>query len=115
VEISSRGIRILNNLRKYLKGRVIIIMSAGKKIPFRRCTGCGEMKPKKELVRILKTENGEITVDFTGRKNGRGAYLCPSLECFEKAVKTKGIEKSFKTPVPQEIYEELRKSFQLDS
>ena len=81
----------------------------------RMCTGCGEMKPKKELIRILKTDNEEITVDFTGRKNGRGAYFCPSLECFERAVKTKGIEKSLKTPVPQEIYEELRKSFKLDS
>lgn len=87
-------------------------MSAVKKIPLRKCLGCGEMKPKKELVRILKTENEGIVVDLTGRKNGRGAYLCPSLECFEKAVKAKGIERSLKTPVPQEIYEELRKSFQ---
>jgi len=103
-----------DKLRRYLKGRVIT-MSAGKKIPLRKCMGCGEMKPKKELVRILKTENEEIMVDFTGRKNGRGAYLCPSLECFQKAVKTKGIEKSLKTPVPQEIYEELKKSFEAGS
>lgn len=87
-------------------------MGVIKKIPLRKCLGCGEMKPKKELVRILKTENEGIVVDLSGRKNGRGAYLCPSLECFEKAVKTKGIERSLKTPVPQEIYEELRKSFQ---
>lgn len=88
-------------------------MNAGKKIPLRKCSGCGEMKPKKELIRVLKMENEEIVIDFTGKKNGRGAYLCPSKECLGKAMKTKGIERSLKTPVPREIYEELMKSFEI--
>lgn len=88
-------------------------MNTGKKIPLRKCSGCGEMKPKKELVRVLKTENEGIVIDFTGKKNGRGAYVCPSKECLDKAMKTKGIERSLKTPVPQEIYEELVKSLEI--
>lgn len=87
-------------------------MTMVKKVPLRKCSGCGEMKPKKELVRVLKTEDEQIVVDFTGRKNGRGAYICPSAECLAKAVKTKGIERSLKMPIPQEIYEELKKSFE---
>ena len=62
-----------------------------KKVPLRQCIGCGEMKNKKEMVRILKTESGEITLDATGRKNGRGAHLCPNMECFRKAVKGRGV------------------------
>ena len=72
----------------------------------RKCAGCGEMKPKKDLIRVLKTEEG-IVVDMTGRKNGRGVYLCPSLTCLEKAKKSKGMDRSLKMPVPSEIYEEL--------
>ena len=64
---------------------------AGKKIPMRKCVGCGEMKPKKELMRILKTESGEFIVDAAGKKNGRGAYICRSLECFKSAVKSRGL------------------------
>ena len=65
---------------------------AEKKIPLRKCTGCGEMKPKKELIRVLKTSETEVILDMTGRKNGRGAYLCNSVECFQKARKTKMID-----------------------
>ena len=65
-----------------------------KKIPLRRCNGCGEMKPKKELIRVILTPQGEIELDVTGKKNGRGAYVCPSSECFAKARKTKAIERS---------------------
>ncbi len=83
-----------------------------KKVPLRQCIGCGEMKNKKEMVRILKTESGEITLDATGRKNGRGAYLCPSMECFRKAVKGRGIERSFKMAVPKEVYEALEKEME---
>ena len=61
-----------------------------KKIPLRQCIGCGEMKSKKEMIRVLKTSEDEIVLDATGRKNGRGAYLCPSMDCFKKAVKNKG-------------------------
>ena len=70
-----------------------------KKIPMRQCVGCGEMKGKKDLIRILKTQEGEILVDATGRKNGRGAYICPDIECFKKARKSKGLERSFKMAI----------------
>lgn len=82
---------------------------AGKKIPMRKCVGCGEMKPKKELMRILKTESGEFIVDAAGKKNGRGAYICRSLECFKSAVKSRGLERSFKQEIPQDVYESLEK------
>lgn len=83
-----------------------------KKIPMRQCIGCGEMKSKKELLRILKTAEGEISFDITGRKNGRGAYLCFSGECLQKAVKTKGLERSFQMKIPSEVYERLEKEFE---
>ena len=82
---------------------------AEKKIPLRKCTGCGEMKPKKELIRVLKTTETEIVLDKTGKKNGRGAYLCNYLECFNKARKTKGLERSLQIKIPDEIYETLEK------
>lgn len=75
----------------------------------RQCTGCGEMKTKKELIRVIKTPENEIAIDFTGKKNGRGAYLCNSLECLKKARKTKAIERSLKTTIPDEIYDQLEK------
>ncbi|MBE7721126.1 MAG: YlxR family protein [Lacrimispora celerecrescens] len=83
-----------------------------KKIPLRQCIGCGEMKNKKEMIRILKTSEDEILLDATGRKNGRGAYICPSLECFKKAVKSKGLERSFKMTIPREVYEALEKEME---
>ena len=84
-------------------------MAVKKKIPMRKCVGCGEMKPKKELMRILKTETGEFVVDAAGKKNGRGAYLCRSLSCFQSAVKSRGLERSFKQEIPQEVYDRLEK------
>lgn len=78
-----------------------------KKIPMRQCTGCGEMKSKKEMIRVIKDAEGNISVDMTGKKNGRGAYLCPSLTCFEKAEKNKGLERSFKMKISKEIYESI--------
>ena len=83
-----------------------------KKIPLRQCIGCGEMKSKKEMIRVLKTAEDEIVLDATGRKNGRGAYLCPSMDCFKKAVKNKGLERSFKTEIPKEVYETLEKEME---
>jgi predicted RNA-binding protein YlxR (DUF448 family) len=80
-----------------------------RKIPLRKCTGCGEMKPKKELIRVLKTTESEIILDKTGKKNGRGAYLCNSLECFKQARKTRGLERSLQIKIPDEIYETLEK------
>ena len=80
-----------------------------KKIPLRKCTGCQEMKQKKDMMRVLKTAEGQIVLDTTGRKNGRGAYLCRSMSCFEQAVKNKGLERSLKVKVPEETYESLKK------
>ena len=82
---------------------------ANKKIPMRQCVGCAEMKSKNELIRVIKTPENEIAIDFTGKKNGRGAYLCNSLECLKKARKTKAIERSLKTTIPDEIYDQLEK------
>ena len=86
-----------------------------RKVPMRKCTGCGEMKEKKQLVRVVKApdetdengaviKSGEISVDLTGKKPGRGAYICKSEECLAKAKKSKGLERSFKTAVPGEVY-----------
>lgn len=80
-----------------------------KKIPMRQCTGCQEMKNKRELIRVIKTPEDEITIDATGKKNGRGAYLCNSLACLKKARKTRAIERSLKTTIPDEIYDQLEK------
>lgn len=78
----------------------------------RQCTGCREMKSKKEMLRVLKTTEDEIVLDTTGKKNGRGAYLCFSGECLEKAMKNHGLERSLKTAIPNEVYENLKKEFE---
>ena len=83
-----------------------------KKIPLRQCIGCGEMKSKKEMIRVIKTAEDQILLDATGRKNGRGAYLCPSMECFKKAAKGRGLERSFKMAIPREVYETLEKEME---
>lgn len=88
-----------------------------KKIPMRQCVGCQEMKAKKDMLRVIKTisEDGtaaEFSLDTTGRKNGRGAYLCPNSECLAKAVKSKGLERSFKMPISKEVYEILAKEME---
>ncbi len=80
-----------------------------KKIPMRQCVGCGEMKNKKEMMRVLKTEDSSICLDFSGKKNGRGAYLCKSMNCLKQARKNKGLEKSFKMSIPSQVYDELEK------
>ena len=78
-----------------------------KKIPMRMCTGCREMKPKKELVRVVKTADGEIKFDATGKLNGRGAYICKDSECLKKARKTNALSRAFETAVSNEIYSQL--------
>ena len=78
-----------------------------KKIPLRQCIGCMEMKPKKELIRVLRREDGSFTLDATGRMNGRGAYVCPKEDCLTKAIRSKGLDRSFKMKLPQEVYESL--------
>ena len=87
-------------------------VGASKKLPIRKCVGCQEMKSKKEMIRVIRTSQGEFLLDATGRKNGRGAYLCPSKECLEKAVKNKGLERSFKQAIPKEVYEALEKELE---
>ncbi len=78
-----------------------------KKVPLRKCIGCGEMKPKKELIRVVKSPEGEISIDLTGKKSGRGAYICHSKDCLIKAQKSKRLEKSFSTQISQEIYDAM--------
>ncbi len=87
-------------------------MSTGKKVPMRKCVGCGEMKSKKEMMRVLKTVENEIVLDTTGRKNGRGAYLCFCKECLQTAAKNKGLERSLKVSIPKEVYESLEREFE---
>ena len=91
-------------------------MSGMKKVPMRKCVGCQEMKSKKEMIRVIRTEEGEFLLDATGKKNGRGAYICPDKECLSKAIKSKGLERSFKQSIPKDVYETLEKEMsQLDS
>jgi predicted RNA-binding protein YlxR (DUF448 family) len=78
-----------------------------KKVPMRMCTGCGEMKPKKELIRVVRTPEGEFLLDFTGKKSGRGAYLCRNMACLKNCRKSKRLEKSFSCRIPDEVYEKL--------
>ena len=90
---------------------------ANKKVPMRQCVGCREMKAKKDMIRVIKTtlEDGstsEILLDTTGRKNGRGAYICPNGECLQAAIKNKGLERSFKMPIPKDVYEVLTKEME---
>lgn len=94
-----------------------------KKVPLRKCTGCGEMKEKRELIRVVKepdvkdeegnvVANGEISLDLTGRKSGRGAYVCKSLSCFEKARKAHRFERSLSCKIPEEIYEQMQRELE---
>ena len=86
-------------------------MKTKNKIPMRQCTGCREMKSKKEMMRVLKTAEDEIILDTTGKKNGRGAYVCFSMECLEKAIRSHGLERSLKASIPDEVYQNLKKEF----
>ena len=78
-----------------------------KKIPQRQCVGCRTMKNKKELIRVVKSPEGEISLDFTGKKAGRGAYLCPDSACLARARKAKALERAFETAIPAEVYDAL--------
>lgn len=79
-----------------------------KKIPQRMCVGCQEMKPKKELIRVVRTVQESLEIDPTGKRSGRGAYLCPRADCLQKAIKFKRLEKAFQRPVTAEVLEQLR-------
>lgn len=83
-----------------------------KKIPQRQCTGCRERKPKKELIRIVRGTDNTVSLDFGGKMNGRGAYLCPDPACLLKAQKTKALERSLDVPIPPEVYDRLKKEME---
>ena len=83
-----------------------------KKIPMRQCLGCREMKPKKELIRVVRSPEGQISLDFKGKANGRGAYLCPDQTCLKKAVKARAIERAFSAQIPKEVYDELERQME---
>lgn len=88
-------------------------MNSMRKTPMRKCVGCQEMKSKKEMMRVLKTSENMFELDMTGKKNGRGAYVCCSKECLEKAMKNKGLERSFKQAIPKDVYETLKKEMEV--
>ena len=83
-----------------------------KKIPMRQCLGCREMKPKKELIRVVRSPEGEIRLNFKGKANGRGAYVCPDAGCLKKAVKAKALERAFSCQSPQEVYDALNEQME---
>ncbi len=83
-----------------------------RKIPVRMCTGCSEHKPKKELIRVVKSPEGEISIDHKGKKSGRGAYICPNAECLKKAKKARRLERVFECQIPEEVYQRLEEEIQ---
>ena len=85
----------------------MVCLQTAKKMPLRKCLGCSEMKPKKELIRIVKSALGDISLDFKGKMDGRGAYICEDLNCFEKAKKARRFERAFSSQIPEEIYKSL--------
>ena len=83
-----------------------------KKIPMRQCLGCREMKPKKELIRVVRSPEGEISLDFKGKASGRGAYICHDPQCLKKAIRSKALERAFSTQIPPEIYDKLNEQME---
>ncbi len=90
-------------------------MMKHKKVPIRMCCGCGQNLPKRELIRIVKSPEGEISLDKTGKKSGRGAYICPKVECLNVAQKSRKIERVFSCRIPEEVYEVMRDELSKDS
>ena len=83
-----------------------------KKIPMRQCLGCREAKPKKELIRVVRSPEGQISLDFMGKASGRGAYICHDPQCLKKAIKSKALERAFSTQIPPEIYDKLNEQME---
>ena len=83
-----------------------------KKIPQRQCMGCRERKEKRAMIRVVRTPEGEVTLDFSGKKNGRGAYLCPNPDCLKKAIRSKALDRSLEVEIPQEVYDRLQKEME---
>ena len=84
-----------------------------KKIPQRQCMGCQERRDKKELIRVVRTPEGQVCLDFSGKLNGRGAYLCPKSECLKKAIKTKVLDRKLEVPIPEEVYDRLSREIEV--
>ena len=85
-----------------------------KKIPMRQCLGCREMKPKRELIRVVRSPEGEISLDFKGKAPGRGAYICPAPACLKQAIKAKALERAFSTQIPEAVYEKLKEEMEAE-
>lgn len=85
-----------------------------KKIPMRQCLGCREMKPKRELIRVVRSPGGEISLDFKGKAPGRGAYICPAPACLKQAIKAKALERAFSTQIPEAVYEKLNEEMEAE-
>ena len=83
-----------------------------KKIPQRQCMGCRERKPKRDMIRIVRGTDGIVSLDFGGKMNGRGAYLCPNPECLKKAIRSKALERSLEVEIPEEVYDRLQKEME---
>ena len=83
-----------------------------KKIPQRQCMGCRERKAKKEMIRVVRGTDGNVSLDFSGKLNGRGAYICPQPECLKKARKAKSLDRSLEVPIPEEVYDRLEKEME---
>ena len=83
-----------------------------KKIPQRQCMGCRERKAKRELIRVVRTPEGTVNLDFGGKMNGRGAYICPQMECLKKALKSKALDRSLEVTIPQDVYDRLEKDME---
>ena len=83
-----------------------------KKIPQRQCMGCRERKAKREMIRVVRRTDGTVSLDFGGKKNGRGAYICPNMECLKKAIRSKALDRSLEVTIPQEVYDRLEKEME---
>lgn len=83
-----------------------------KKIPQRQCMGCRERREKRALIRVVRSPEGDVSLDFSGKKNGRGAYLCPNPECLKKAIRSKALDRSLEVAIPQEVYDRLEQEME---
>ena len=84
-----------------------------KKIPQRQCMGCRERKEKRAMIRVVRTPEGEVTLDFSGKKNGRGAYICPNPDCLKKALRSKALDRSLEVTIPEDVYVRLEKEMEV--
>ena len=84
-----------------------------KKIPQRQCMGCRERKPKREMIRVVRGTDGVVSLDFGGKMNGRGAYICPDMECLKKAIRSKALDRSLEVTIPEEVYIRLQKEMEV--